>query len=109
MRHSVAAIYSVFAAMLGACTALTIAPDVQVLGRHPFSRGEVRQIQELMAAAGVRRPISHITGTAPDRVIVYSEATNREGDQRLVFTAYRINGRWFVEKSSIRKEGMIVF
>ncbi len=93
--------------IIAACASTTLSPDVQVLGEHRFTRDDVRQIQELMTVSGVRRPISHITAQSRDRAIVYSEATSAARHERVVFTVFRRGDRWFVDRSSIRKEQTI--
>ena len=95
---------SAAAALLGIAWALvgctTLAPDVHVVDRdkYPLTWREVREIERLLPALGIRRPIHSITMEGPNRASVdcltRPLTLDRNNNEAVYFKVVRRNGRW---------------
>ena len=89
----------------------TLRPDKSVSSDPSISAGDLREIERLLPAVGVRRPISSVSRVGPGKysVICRGRDLNESTFEYFSFTVYHRHGRWVADKSSIsREEGVIV-
>jgi hypothetical protein len=78
----------------------TLAPDVWVTNgeKYPISWSDVREIERLLPALGIGRPINRIDMEGPDRATVSCLTRpldiERADNEIVSFTVMRRNGRW---------------
>ena len=91
--------------MLAACGTLALKPDFDVSGDYPLNRSEAEEIQRVLLAAGIRCPISGITRSTADEAFGSCgpcKHFNEYTVEMIDFRLFRRNGRWHIDKSSIR-------
>src|SRR5437016_737697 len=89
----------------------TLLPDSGISVDPSISRSEVEEIERLLPVVGVRYPISGVSRWGPDKY--YVECHGRQLSEWqyeiISFTVFHKNGRWFADRSSIRRKvGTIV-
>jgi hypothetical protein len=103
---------------LAGCSMLAPDPSISVTGDHPMSWDDVREIERLLPALGIHRPIYAIRMQGADRAEVScavspslssgaaADTFRREGIVTFpadVFTAFRRNSHWYADRSSVQK------
>lgn len=83
----------------------TLLPDSSVSADPSISWSDLREIERLLPVVGVRHPITGITRSGPDKYLV--ECRGRQFTEWtyevIWFNVFRRDGRWFADKSSIKR------
>jgi len=83
----------------------TLLPESSVSADPSVSWSDVREIERLLPVVGIRHPIAGISRIDAERYSVMCNGShfNDIEYEQIYFTAYHRNGRWFADKSSIRR------
>ena len=98
---------------LGGCSMIAPGPPIHINGTSSLSWSDLREIERLLPALGVRVAITEITTHGPDRADVYCETrpamdlTTGDGGSGVEFTVVRRAGRW-VATGPPRKSGRVI-
>ena len=94
------------ATMLGvaACGSITVLPgQLEIYADdYPLSGSDLREIQRLAWLAGIKQPLAHIQTYRADEASVICGEINARDTHLVYFTARRRQGRWSIDKSSIK-------
>ena len=95
---------------LTACSSLLVLPaNMQIVPtRYHLSPADVYAIQRLPPAVGIKGDLHSITASSPDEVQVECGDPYVGGGHMMIFTARRKDGRWAVDRSSIKSSQAIV-
>jgi hypothetical protein len=93
-----------------ACSSSLVLPaNAQIVPtQYHLSPTDIYAIQRLAPAAGIKGDLHAITASSPDEVQVECGDPYVGGGHMIVFTARRKDGRWAVDRSSIKSSQAIV-
>jgi hypothetical protein len=98
---------------LDGCSMIAPGPPIHINGTSSLSWSDLREIERLLPALGVRVAITEITTHGPDRADVYCEAcpamdlTTGDGGSGVEFTVVRRAGHW-IAVSRPTKSGRVI-